>query len=220
MVITIKIILTDFSDCRLAFQSAYENRYTWGPEFKGYKGKCIFEANNAKRIALFSINADLNLSIEDCKDEDIKKSIFSQLWEVSIHRVRRSFESVHGKNTFSYGNSNDWGDEIIVGGKNLGDRYRIKNNVITMVHRNMHGKLIEIFTEDIQDTEVGYLSKNYSSQIFDPTTREVINKKTFFEDIFVMLPETNIWVLSQRIIKLDNSKEDFQIFKFEELQSL
>ena len=33
-------------DCKEIFRKAYENRYTWKNEFKGYKGKCIFFVNN------------------------------------------------------------------------------------------------------------------------------------------------------------------------------
>ena len=48
-----------------------------------------------------------------------------QLFEVAIHRVYRSFEKTHALNTFIFGDTNDVGTEVIVGGQNKGDRYRI-----------------------------------------------------------------------------------------------
>ena len=33
-------------NCKEIFRKAYENRYTWKNEFKGYKGKCIYFVNN------------------------------------------------------------------------------------------------------------------------------------------------------------------------------
>ena len=81
---------------------------------------------------------------------------------MAIHRVRKTFDQVHGHNTFLYGDIDDVGIEIIVEGKNFGDKYRIKNNVITMVHRHIQGKLIKIYTDKTIDTDNGYLSKNYS----------------------------------------------------------
>ena len=30
------------SDYKAEFKAAYENRYTWEPNFSGYKGKCYF----------------------------------------------------------------------------------------------------------------------------------------------------------------------------------
>ena len=29
-------------NCKEIFQNAYEKRYTWNPDFKGYKGKCTY----------------------------------------------------------------------------------------------------------------------------------------------------------------------------------
>ena len=62
------------------------------------------------------------------------------------------------------------GTEVIVGGKGEGDRYRIKDDVVTMVHRHIHGTVVTIFTTDVTDTGAGYLSHTYMSQYADPTT--------------------------------------------------
>ena len=35
--------ITSGSDCTAAFRAAYENRYTWEPDFGGYQGRCIWE---------------------------------------------------------------------------------------------------------------------------------------------------------------------------------
>ena len=66
--------------------------------------------------------------MKELNDEKIKKAISSQLWEVAIHRVRRSFEQTHGNNTFAFGDTNEIGSEIIVGGKNKG------NNTVNKVN--------------------------------------------------------------------------------------
>ena len=94
----------------------------------------------------FRVGADLKASVEGIEDEEITKAIGSQLWEVCIHRVRRSFEQTHGANTFTAGDTDAVGLEVIVGGKNAGDRYRIKDSVVTMVHRHIHGTVVTIFT--------------------------------------------------------------------------
>jgi hypothetical protein len=98
--------------------------------------------------------------------------VASQLWEVAIHRVRRSFEQTHGDNTFTAGDVNPRGIEVIVGGKNAGDRYCIANDVVTMVHRHIHGTVVTIETESVTDTGHGYLSHRYSSRYSDPATGE------------------------------------------------
>ena len=59
-------------------------------------------------------------------------------------------------------------------GKNQGDKYRVKNNCINMVHRKIHGTIIEIFVEEFLDT--GKVpSVKYSSQQIDPDNlREIL----------------------------------------------
>ena len=92
------------------------------------------------------------------------------------------------------GNINDIGLEVIVGGKNHGDRYRIKNNVITMVHRHIHGSLVNIFTKTITDTGEGYLSNSYTSQYLDPDSGNPLSGKNYFvKDGDVLFFRVNPW---------------------------
>jgi hypothetical protein len=127
------------SDCTAAFRAAYENRYTWAPGFAGYRGRCSWEQDEQRVEGTFTVGADLKAQVEGIDNEEIHKAVASQLWEVCIHRVRRSFEQTHGDNTFTAGDTDAVGTEVIVGGKNTGDRYRIKGDVVTMVHRHIHG---------------------------------------------------------------------------------
>ena len=130
------------SDCRDAFRAAYENRYTWDPGFGGYQGRCIWQQGDRTVEGRFQVGADLKASVEGIEDAEVEKAVASQLWEVAIHRVRRPFEQVHGDNTFTAGDSTDEGLEVLIGGKGEGDRYRIKDDVVTMVHRHIHGTVV------------------------------------------------------------------------------
>ena len=149
------------TDCTCLFKAAYENRYTWESNFKGYEGICSWTDGAREIKGRFSLGQDLKATVKEIDDEQIHKAIAAQLWEVAIHRVRRSFEQTHGKNTFILGDTNDIGSEVIVSGKNKGDRYRVKNNIVTMVYRHIHGSLIVIHTQDVTYTGNGYLSKRY-----------------------------------------------------------
>ncbi|MFM9072791.1 MAG: DUF3386 family protein, partial [Cyanobium sp.] len=119
------------TDLTSAFRAAYENRYTWEPGFGGYRGRCLWEQDGRSVEGTFTVGADLKASVEGIDDPEVQKAMASQLWEVAIHRVRRSFEQTHGENTFTAGDTDAVGTEVVVGGKNAGDRYRIKNNVVT-----------------------------------------------------------------------------------------
>ena len=212
------------TDVRAAFRAAYENRYTWEPGFGGYRGRCVMEQGEQKVVGTFTVGADLKAKVEGIEDPEMDKAIASQLWEVCIHRVRRSFEQTHGDNTFAAGDADSVGLEVIVGGKNTGDRYRIKNDVVTMVHRHIHGTVVTIFTESTTDTGAGYLSRTYTSRYSDPATGAPRGGLSTFTDTFVPLTESGPWVLGQREVVCEDPEAEGgvsrQVFRFEALEAL
>jgi len=211
------------ADCTNLFKSAYKNRYTWEPDFLGYKGSCSWSDGEREKKGNFCLGQDLKATVNEIDDEKIHKAISSQLWEVAIHRVRRSFEQTHSKNTFTLGNTNEIGSEVIVGGKNEGDKYRVKNDVVTMVYRHIHGNLIIILTKDVTNTGNGYLSKSYSSQYLDPVSKKDLKGKSFYQDDFIPLYKGGPWVLASRSIhqkSLEGSILNKQVFSFSNLISL
>ncbi len=212
------MILTE-TNCKELFQKAYENRYTWNNDFTGYKGKCIFSKNNDIHEGKFVLWKDFKTEIQNIYDQEIVKSISSQLFEVSIHRVKRKFTEIHSKNNFKLIKDSDSGVEIIVSGKCEGDKYRVKDNCINMVYRKIHGVIIEIFVEEFFDTGSGVLSKRYTSQQIDPNTFKPSNLKLEYEDRFINISSKNIWLLNSRFIKYlnKNQEEEIQKFVFEDL---
>lgn len=211
------------SDCTAAFRAAYENRYTWAPGFGGYSGRCLWEQDDQRVEGSFKVGADLKAQVEGIENEEIHKAIASQLWEVCIHRVRRSFEQTHGENTFTAGETDSVGTEVIVGGKGEGDRYRIKDDVVTMVHRHIHGTVVTIFTTAVTETGSGYLSKTYTSQYADPASGEARGGRSSFTDTFVPLPGDGPWVLQERVIATEahgDTPAGSQTFRFADLKAL
>jgi len=209
------------AECTHLFKAAYENRYTWEPNFPGYEGSCSWTDGERELKGTFKLGQDLKATVNAISDELIHKAISSQLWEVAIHRIRRSFEQTHGNNTFSFGDTNEIGSEIIVGGKNEGDKYRVKNNVVTMVYRHIHGNLIVILTKDVTHTGNGYLSKSYSSQYLDPISKKELKVKSFYTDHFIPLNKEGPWVLASRSIHQESSEGSIlnkQVFTFSELK--
>ena len=206
-------------NCKEIFRKAYENRYTWKNDFNGYQGKCIFLTNNNIYKGNFLLGKDFKPNIQKIEDEKIVKSIASQLFEVCIHRVKREFEAVHSENNFNLLKNSESGIEMIVSGKNKGDKYRVKNNCINMVYRKIHGIIIEIFVEEFLDTGIGSLSKKYSSQQINPDTLEINSEKLEYEDEFVNVGEDDYWILKSRTIKYlnQNQEEEMQKFVFEDL---
>ena len=206
-------------NCKEIFRKAYENRYTWENEFNGYKGKCIFFVNNNIHEGEFLLGKDFKPNIQKIEDAKIVKSIASQLFEVCIHRVKKEFKTVHSENYFNLLKNSKSGIEMSVSGKNQGDKYRVKNNCINMVYRQIHGIIIEIFVEEFLDTGTGSLSKKYSSQQIDPNTLETNSQKLEYEDEFLNMGKDDYWILNSRTIKYlnQNQEEETQKFVFKDL---
>ena len=210
------------TDIRDLFQAAYNNRYTWEPGFSGYSGRCLWIQGERQVEGSFNVGADLKAEVNGVSDEEVHKAFASQLWEVCIHRVRRSFEQTHSANTFTAGDNTAEGREVIVGGKGEGDKYRIKNDVVTMVHRHIHGTVVTIHTESTTDTGSGYLSRCYTSQYADPASGEPRGGINHFTDTFAPLVEAGPWVLSEREIRTEafgDTPESLQTFRFVDLKA-
>jgi hypothetical protein len=209
-------------NCKELFKKAYEKRYTWSNNFCGYKGKCIFSVNSDTYKGNFVLGKDFKPEIHNIDDQTIVKSISSQLFEVSIHRVKREFEEIHSKNNFNLIKDSESGIEMMVSGKSEGDKYSVKNNCINMVYRKIHGIIIEIFVQEFFDTGNGFLSKKYTSQQIDPNTLKANSLKLEYEDRFINIGSQDIWILNSRSIKYlnKNQEEEIQKFTFEDLSLL
>ena len=83
-----------------------------------------------------------------------------------------------------------------------------------MVYRKIHGTIIEIFVEEFLHTEIGVLSKKYSSQSIDPNTLKAKSQKLEYEDEFINIDKSNHWILKSRTIKYFNQNQEEEIQKF------
>jgi len=202
------------------FRSAYENRYTWDANFPGYTAKVTYTHNGQTVTGQVRVGADLKAQVTDIADEAAQKAVHNQLWETAIHRVRRAFDDTHGQNTFRYGQTlADGSVEILMEGKAAGDRYHLRDNQVTMVHRHIHGVVVTIHTYSSHDTGAGYLSHRYDSIYHDPKTGEPRGGKSLFEDDYEQVG--GYFILSRRHVVTDTDHgPETQIFEFSEIQLL
>ncbi|MEC4815748.1 MAG: DUF3386 domain-containing protein [Scytonema sp. PMC 1069.18] len=188
------------------FRAAYENRYTWDSNFPGYTADITYKHENKVVKGTIRVNADLKAEVFDVEDEEAKKAIHSQAWEIAIHRIRRSFEETHSANTFSYGDTDETGAvEIFVGGKSEGDKYKVRNNEVCHVHRHIHGVFVTIDTFSSHDTGEGYLSHRYDSVYHDPKTGEQRGGRSEFEDEYEKVGK--YFILNRREIRTETDGE-------------
>ena len=193
-------------DCKKVFQKAYENRYTWPINFNGYKGNCIFQENEEKFDGSFIVGKNYQPQIENIEEKEVVKKISAQLFEVVIHRVKKTFEEIHSKNNFKFLGESEDGIEMQLSGKNAGDKYRVRDGHINMVFRKIHGIIIEIFVEEFFDTGNGVLSCKYSSQQLDCLTHIPKTQKYKYLDNFIKI--NDLWILESRTIKYKNIDDE------------
>ncbi len=212
--------MTESTSATELFQAAYENRYTWEPNFPGYTATVELKQGDEVFTGTVVVKTNLSAEVTGIDNEDAKNSIIGQLREVAIHRVRRTFAETHGKNTFSYGETDATGAvEILMGGKAQGDRYKVRNNEVCHVHRHIHGVLVTIDTFSSHDTGAGYLSHRYDSVYTDPATGEIKSGKIVFEDNYQAVG--GFQLLRQRIIQaVENGQPTTTEYNFTNIELL
>jgi hypothetical protein len=198
--------MTEQIDARALFRAAYENRYTWDQNFPGYTADVTYRVGDKAYTGQCRINADLTFDVSGVDDEEGKKAIHGQVWEIAVHRVRKPFEEVHGKNTFTLGKTDETGAvEILMGGNAEGDRYKVRNNEVSLVHRHIHRVVVTINTFSSLDTGNGYLSHCYDSVYSDPKTGIAKGGKSEFEDNYEKIG--NYYILTSRVIRTEENGE-------------
>ncbi|MEO1211693.1 MAG: DUF3386 domain-containing protein [Cyanobacteria bacterium J06638_20] len=205
--------MTTTQDAREIMRAAYENRYTWDRGFPGYTADVTFDWNGKVYTGQVKVNSNLSSDISGIDDEDAKKQLAGQLQEIAIHRIRRSFDDTHSKNSFELAETDDTGAvKLLVGGKSTGDYYKIRDNEVVLVHRHIHGIVVTINTFSSHQTEAGYLSHTYDSVYHDPQTGEQKGGKSVFEDNYEKVGD--YYFLNQRTIKTEGDQPDTKSFSF------
>jgi len=161
-------------DAQKIFQVAYENRYTWDENFPGYTADLLLQDDQTSHKTNVIVTKDLQTKVEG----EMAESINKHLWDIVTHRRRSNFSQAHGKNSFSLGESDDTGAvEIFVTGESMGSHYRVRGNIISQVTRQMGGLSFTIDTEEILQTEDGYLPIKYQAIFRDAATGNLKAKR-------------------------------------------
>ncbi|BAZ65625.1 MAG: DUF3386 domain-containing protein [Pelatocladus maniniholoensis HA4357-MV3] len=202
------------------FRAAYENRYTWDKKFPGYTADITYKQDDQVFTGKIRVSANLKAEVLEVEDEQAKQAINNQAWEIAIHRVRRTFEETHSANNFSYGDTDETGAvEIIVAGKSTGDKYKVRNNIVSLVHRHIHGVVVTIHTFSVHETGEGYLPHTYDSVYHDPQTGEQKGGRSEFDDQYEKVG--NYFIMNRRFISTDTKNQpSTQEFIFSNIQLL
>lgn len=206
------------TSARDLFQAAYENRYTWDPNFPGMTANVSVAIDGVARTGKAKIAQDL--SVEVSMDEPLlierttrtpsgeektvsvdegQEWLYNQLRDVVTHRKRKSFEDAHGKSSFSLGETDESGSvEILVTGDSMGSNYKVRGNEISMVSRVMGRIGFTINHLGHLDTGEGYVSSLYTAVFRNPMTDEIV-RQARFEDTYEKLG--NYYVMTKQVVQ-------------------
>jgi hypothetical protein len=165
---------------REVFRKAYEHRYTWDTNFPGYTADVEIQQGDEGYTCQIRINPDLTPEVMGIDNEDVQQDVYTQLRDIITHRKRGSFDQAHGKNSFSFGGTDDTGaTEILVEGDAMGSNYKIRGEEICLVSRVMGRMAFVINTHKSLDTGEGYVASEYDAVFRNPNTDEVIRVLEF-----------------------------------------
>lgn len=205
---------------REVFRAAYENRYTWDADFPGFRADVALIQGDTTHRGIVQVNADLSIAVSGLSDESVRSALAARLRDLVTHRQRSPFEQIHGKNTFSFGQTDaDGAVEILVTGEAMGSRYKVRDRQIVLVHRVMGRMAFTITHSQSLNTPQGYAATHYQAVFSHPETHAVLRTATF-EDTYE--PIEGYYLMTRQVV---HSQEPGQIpstttFAFSNIQLL
>lgn len=202
--------MTEQSNAGELFRAAYENRYTWDNSFPGYSAEVELKQGDEIYTGQVKIDGNLKVEVTGIADEEVQESVYTQLRDVITHRKRNSFEQAHGKNTFTFGETDDNGAvEILVSGDAMGSNYKIRDREICQVKRVMGRMAFTIDTYASQDTGTGYVSKRYDAVFRNAQSGELM-KELQFDDYYEKIGD--YYIMTRQVV---DSRENGEVIRTE-----
>lgn len=190
--------MTESTNARDLFRTAYEHRYTWDDQFPGYEADVELKQGDEIYQGKIRVHSDFTVEVTGIQDEEVQQSIYTQLRDVITHRKRSEFEVAHGKNQFSLGTTDETGTlEIQVTGDAMGSNYKLRGQEICQVSRVMGRMAFVINTHESLETPEGYLASRYDAVFRNPQTQEILNELEF-HDTFEKIG--NYYLMTRQIV--------------------
>ena len=159
------------------FRDAYQNRYTWGPQFPGYTAAVEVRQGKELYKGRIRLNPNLRVEVMGIDNEDARQSVENQLGMIATHRRRVPFEVAHKNSTFKLG-AKDTTEavEILQQGDKTAARFKVLNHQIKQVNRILGPHSVSVDTLDTEVTPEGYLATHYRTIFSDPQTKKVLGE--------------------------------------------
>ena len=209
---------TDVQDdprARELLEAAFQNTARWQPDFTGFQADVRINVNGKATKGTVTVKGPRDVSVM-IGDAELQTWAHNQIAMIAVHRGPRNFQESDGKYALTCGGDDHHplGQRINIHGDGMGSWYRVKDNRITQINRNMPHAA---FTINVEESAVTQDQKNlttkYTVYYFNPKDRSLQNVESF-TDTHVRIGKSDL-PATRRIISFENGEVAVRTLTFE-----
>jgi len=214
---------TDVQDdpkARAILEAAFQKTARWQPDFKGFQADLRINVNGQETKGTVTVKGPRDVSVV-IDDADLQTWAQNQIGMIAVHRGPRNFQESDGKYALTLGGDEQHplGQRLLIHGDGMGSWYRVKDNRITQINRNMPHAA---FTINVEESSVTQDQKNlttkYTVFYFNPKDRSLQNVDSF-TDTHIRVGNSDL-PATRRIISFENGEVTVRTLTFENHQML
>ena len=209
---------TDMKDdpkARELLQAAFAKTARWHPDFKGFQANIRINVDGEETKGTVTVKGPRDVTVV-IDDTELQTWAHNTIGMIAGHRGHRTFQDSDGKYTLTLGGeeTHPLGQRLNIHGDGMGSWYRLKDNRITQINRNMPQAAFTINVEDsamTQDRQ--HLTTRYTVYYFSPKDRSLKNVDSF-SDTHIRVGNSDL-PATRRIISYEDGEIVTRTLTFE-----
>jgi hypothetical protein len=173
--------VADDPKARELLRRANEKTYRWPEGFKGFSADLVVRQAGKTAKGRVTLKSARDLSVR-MDDPEIQEWAEGQIAMMAVHRSARPFQESDGKYSLTLGeeDGDPMGRLVYIHGDNMGSHYRVQDDRITQINRQMERMAFTINVEDTLTTPDGRnLTTRYCVYYFSPKDNRLANVESY-----------------------------------------
>jgi hypothetical protein len=200
---------------RELLQAAFTKTARWQPDFKGFQADLRVNVNGKETKGTVTVKMPREVTVV-IDDTELQTWAQNTIGMIAGHRGHRTFEDSDGKYTLTLGGeeTHPLGQRVNIHGDGMGSWYRVKDNRITQINRNMPQAAFTINVEESAITPNQlHLTTRYTVYYFSPKDQSLKNVDSF-TDTHIRMGQADL-PATRRIISYENGAVITRLITFE-----
>lgn len=200
---------------RELLQAAFTKTARWQPDFKGFQADLRINVNGKETKGTVTVKMPREVTVV-IDDTELQTWAQNTIGMIAGHRGHRTFEDSDGKYTLTLGGeeTHPLGQRVNIHGDGMGSWYRVKDNRITQINRNMPQAAFTINVEESAITpDQLHLTTRYTVYYFSPKDQSLKNVDSF-TDTHIRMGQADL-PATRRIISYENGAVITRLITFE-----